>query len=127
MTHFLSLSSFKTTSSVNNGDFQLKAKRKKEEGQKHSKYTKNVKRLVGFFLAKRHLLIRCNLKFDFNIRTSTCYITTLTLLHSTPFINFPFVNITKLTDPKKTLQSFIVRYRGKILLIEFTMLQRLER
>ena len=109
MTHFLSLSSFKTTSSVNSGDFQLKAKRRKEKGQKRSKYTKNVKRLVGSFLANRHLLIRCNLKFDFNIRTSTCYITTLTLLHSTPFINFPFVNITKLTDSKKTLQSFIVR------------------
>ena len=46
----------------------------------------------------RHLLIRRNLKFDFNIRTSTCYITTLTLFHSTPFISFPFVNITKLTD-----------------------------
>ena len=81
----------KTTSTNANCHFQLKGKRKDGKSQRqfvgHLQQSKN-----------RHLLIRRNLKFDFSIRTSNCYITKLTLLHSTPFISFPFVNITKLTD-----------------------------
>ena len=85
------------------GDFQLKGKGKKARVKVTLSTQNSVRQFVGQLQQSknRHLLIRRNLKFDFNIRTSTCYITTLTLLHSTPFINFPFVNITKLTDQKK--------------------------
>ena len=86
---------------------------KEKKVENHTVSTpKNVSPLVGLFQQskRRHLLIRWNLKFDFNIRKSTCYITTLTLLHSTLFITFSFTNITKLLDEQKTVLSFIVRF-----------------
>ena len=101
---FCNLSSMKNNfNKMAMATFSWKEK-KKEAKVKVTLSTQNsVRQFVGQLQQSknRHLLIRRNLKFDFNIRTSTCYITTLTLLHSTPFISFPFVNITKLTDQKK--------------------------
>ena len=97
---FCNLSSLKNNFNKWHWRLSVERKGKDSKSQSHCKYTKQRKTVCGSTSTKqnRHLLIRRNLKFDFNIRTSTCYFTTLTLLHSTPFISFPFVNITKLTD-----------------------------
>ena len=74
-------------------------------------FFKRCSGFFGFFLLHGIIVeVRWKTKINFNIRKSTCYITTLTLLHSTLFITFPFTNITKLLDEQKTELSFIVRY-----------------
>ena len=100
---FCNLSSLKNNFNKWQRRLSVERKGKKTKVKVTLSTQKSVRQFVGQLQQSknRHLLIRRNLKFDFNIRTSTCYITTLTLLHSTPFISFPFVNITKLTDQKK--------------------------